>query len=137
MKAWLRMLNSQRPLALTLLRAVMGVLLGYQGQLMVLKQGFAIELFRSHYGMPLPELVGPVVSVLALVGGFALFVGLFTRIFAVLYAIEFFVLTLWAVSMPGMPELGQNFILLAAAVVLATHGAGAFALDRPGQRWEP
>lgn len=131
------MLDGQRALALTVLRVVMGVLLGYEGQLKVFKYGFAIDLFRSHYGVPLPELVGPLVSLLELVGGLGLFLGLFTRVLGVLFALEFLALALLAINLPEMPGLQMDFALLAGALVLATHGAGAYGLDRPGFPWEP
>ena len=130
-------MDGQRALALTLLRVVMGVLLGYDGQLKVFHYGFAIDLFRSHYGAPLPELVGPLVSLLELVGGLGLFVGLFTRVLGVLFALEFLALALLATNLPAMPGLQMDFLLLAGALVLATQGAGAYGLDRPGHAWEP
>lgn len=133
----MRILNGQRNLALTLLRVVLGVLLGYDGQLKVFKFGFAIDLFRTHYGVPLAQVFGPLISILELVGGLGLFLGLFTRVFGVLFALEFLALALLAVNLPGMPGLQMDFALLAGALVVATHGAGAYGLDRPGYPWEP
>lgn len=133
----MRTLASLRPLALTLLRVVLGVLLGYDGQLKVFKYGFAIDLFRSHYGLPLAQVIGPVVSLLELIGGLGLFLGLFTRLLGVIFALEFLALALLAINLPGMPSLQMDFAVFAGAIVLATHGAGAYGLDRPGFPWEP
>lgn len=131
------MLDGLKPLALGVLRVVLGVLLGYDGQLKVFKYGFAIDLFRNHYGVPLAEVIGPLVSVLELVGGLGLFIGLFTRVLGVLFALEFLALALLAINLPGMPGIQMDFVLLAGSLVLATHGAGVFRLDRPSYPWEP
>jgi len=85
----------------------------------------------------LPELAGPVVSVLELGGGVLLVVGLFTRILGVLYTIEFIVASLVIINLKGLMGARLEYMILVGAIVLATHGAGTLCLDRPGQKWEP
>ena len=130
------MLADQQSLALTALRAVMGVILGYAGQLKVFRGDLAVGAFTD-LGIPLPWLLGPAVSLLELCGGLALFLGLFTRLLGVLFACEFLVASLLIVNVRGMLGARLEYLLVAGAIVLATQGAGALALDRPGHRWEP
>jgi putative oxidoreductase len=84
-------------------------------------------------GAPLPELTGPLVSVLEFVGGAALLVGLGTRWVAVLLAIDMLAAILIAHLPAGFfaPEGFEiPLLLLAGVVALALAGPGAFALDR-------
>jgi putative oxidoreductase len=134
--AWMRTLAAQRELALTALRVVMGVIVGYAGQLKVFRGDMGVSAFHA-LGVPLAEVLGPVLSLLELVGGFALFVGLFTRVLGVVFALEFLLLAALTVHVRGILGARLEYLLLAGALVLACHGAGALALDRPGQRWEP
>lgn len=132
----LRLLAAQQGLALAALRMVMGVLLGYAGQAKVFRGDWAVSTLDG-LGLPLPHLLGPLLSLLELAGGLALFVGLFTRVVGLLFAAEFLVATLVMINLHGPLGAQLEMMLLMGSVVLATHGAGAFALDRPGQRWEP
>lgn len=136
MKALIRSLAGQQELALALLRAVMGVILGYAGQLAVFRGDLAVGRF-SALGIPLAQVLGPVVSFLELGGGLALFVGLFTRVLGVLFALEFLLLSVFTLSAHGLAAGRLELVLLVGAIVLATRGAGAFSMDRPGQPWEP
>ena len=136
MKALIRTLAAQQGLALALLRAVMGVMLGYAGQLAVFRGDLGVARLDA-LGIPLPQVLGPVFSLLELGGGLALFVGLFTRVLGVLLALEFLLLSVFTLSVHGLLTGRLEVMLLAGSIVLATHGAGAFAMDRPGHPWEP
>ena len=87
----------------------------------------------TQMGVPLPGVTGPLVSVLELVGGALLVLGLLTRPAAILLAIDMLVATL-LVHLPAgfyLPT-GVAFVLLllAGVVALALTGPGAFAVDR-------
>ena len=87
----------------------------------------------TQMGVPLPGVTAPLVSVLELVGGALLLVGLVTRPAAILLAIDMLAATL-LVHLPAgffLPN-GVAFVLLllAGAVALVLAGPGAFALDR-------
>ena len=136
MKGLLRALNAQSPIAIAILRIVMGLIFLLAGYAKVFNGGFAVNAFRG-MGVPLPELFGPVVSVLELGGGALLIVGVFTRILGVLYTIEFIVAALVIINLRGLMGARLEYMILVGAIVLATHGAGTLSLDRPGQKWEP
>jgi putative oxidoreductase len=87
----------------------------------------------TQMGVPLPGVTAPLVSVLELVGGALLILGLLTRPAAILLAIDMLVATL-LVHLPAgffLPN-GVAFVLLllAGAVALVLTGPGAFAVDR-------
>jgi putative oxidoreductase len=87
----------------------------------------------TQMGVPLPGVTAPLVSVLELVGGALLILGLLTRPAAILLAIDMLVATL-LVHLPAgffLPN-GVAFVLLllAGAVALFLTGPGAFAVDR-------
>lgn len=140
MRGLIRMLSTQAGLGLTVLRVVMGLIFLYSGYLKVFHRGFAVGGFR-HMGIPLPEILGPIVSFLELGGGALLVVGLFTRYLGILFAGEFIVATLvitnLSSNLKGLAGARLEILLVAGAIVLVTNGAGALGLDRQGQRWEP
>lgn len=84
-------------------------------------------------GVPLPEIAGPVVAFVELIGGILLVLGLFTRPVGILLAIDMIV-ALIAVHLPAglwVGEGGYEFVAVlgAAALALALTGAGRFSLD--------
>jgi putative oxidoreductase len=137
MKSLLRSLSQLSSVSVAIVRIIMGTILVYAGYLKVFHQGWFIENLRNTYKIPISELFGPLISVLELVGGALLIVGLFTRILGVLYTIEFLVASVIVMGMKGVPFAFTEKLLLVGAFLLATHGAGTLSLDRPGQRWEP
>ena len=87
----------------------------------------------TQMGVPLPGVTAPLVSVLELVGGALLLVGLASRPAAILLAIDMLVAAL-LVHLPAgffLPNGVELVLLLLAGVVaLVLTGPGAFALDR-------
>ena len=138
MKSLLRTLNAQSPVALAILRVVMGIIFVVAGYGKVFGGGFAMG-FLGKVGIPLPQIAGPIVSFLELGGGILLIVGLFTRYVGVLFTLEFIVavITIANFSDKGIMGTRLEFMMLMGAIILVTHGAGALAIDRPGRRWEP
>ncbi len=136
MRQLLRTLSTLGPVAIAVQRVVLGVIFLIAGYGKVFKGGFAVNGFRG-LGVPLPELMGPVVSFLELGGGALLIVGLFTRYLGVLFSVQFVVASILIANVKGLMGARLEYVILVACLVLATHGAGTLALDRPGQKWEP
>jgi putative oxidoreductase len=119
---------------IAVLRVVIGFTFLMHGWQKLFEMGLSgVTGMFGQMGAPLPELTGPLVSVLELVGGAALLVGLGTRWVAVLLAIDM----LSAIAIAHLPfgffaPMGFELplVLLGGALALALAGPGAFALDR-------
>lgn len=120
---------------LTVLRVVVGIVFlahGYQKLFLMHFHGVA-GMF-AHIGVPLPAISSVVVTLVEFCGGIALILGLFTRIFATLLAIDMLSAILLVHARHGFFSStgGVEFplTLLAASVCLAVAGGGAFAANR-------
>lgn len=80
---------------------------------------------------------GTLVALLEAVGGALLFLGAGTQILGILFAAEMLVTTAWKIRRGEKLIGGYEFdlILLAASLVLATSGGGAFGLDNYFRIW--
>ena len=83
-------------------------------------------------GIPLPGIVGPGVAILELVGGILILFGLFTRIIAILLAIDmlgaiFFVHLKNGFFLPMGFEFA--FTMLMSSLALVVGGPGAYAIE--------
>ncbi len=120
---------------LTVLRVIVGTVFlvhGLQKLFVFGFSGFAGNL--EGMGVPLPLLFSIIVTLVELLGGLALILGLFTRLAAVLLAVDMLVAIL-TVHLPNgffMMSNGYEFALtlLAAGVALALSGAGEASLDK-------
>ena len=77
------------------------------------------------------------ISYLELAGGLMLLAGIFVRYLGLIFALEFLVITLVIALGKGVALARFEFMILTACIVLATQGAGRYAVDRPGRPWEP
>ena len=133
------MTNTKAPsaapsLGLLVLRVVVGAIFAAHGAQKIFEFTLpgTIGSFAG-MGVPLPEIAGPVVAFVELIGGILLILGLLTRPVAILLAIDMIV-ALVAVHLPAglwVGDGGYEFVAVlgAAALTLALTGAGRFSLD--------
>ena len=116
---------------LTLLRVVTGLILLQAGYSKVFIYGFdaTTQSFRG-MGMFLPQITGPFVALLELVGGAALTLGIWPRYLGGLFAAQFVVATYAKVILmkAGWGAARIDVLLVVIGIVLLTNGGGAFGL---------
>lgn len=121
---------------LTILRVVVGIVFFVHGFQKLFLMGFGgVADIMEDLGVPAPGLFAVIVTLVELLGGLALILGLFTRLAAVPLAVDMLVATL-TVHLPNgfsvVPNGGYEFtlVLMAAGAALAVAGPGEAALDR-------
>jgi putative oxidoreductase len=120
---------------LAILRVVVGlVFLGHGFQKLFLIGFGGVAGMLGGQGVPAPGLFAVIVTLVEFLGGLALIVGLFTRIAAILLAVDMLVAIL-TVHLPNGFFVNNGgyelpLVLLAANVALALAGPGEAALDR-------
>lgn len=131
-------LSSLGDLALSLLRIMLGIVLVAHGYGKV-THGFAVGFFANNAHIFLPQITGPFISLLELIGGICLIIGLFTRYLGVVYVIEFIVVMYVRLFTLHVGYHGSELelMILFTAVLLATNGGGRLSVDHSVRRWEP
>ena len=117
---------------LTILRAEVGVVFLMHGWQKMFVMHFAgVGGFLGKLGVPLPAVAAVVLTLVELLGGAALVLGLFTRWAAWLLAIDMMVAILLVHLKNGFFLPGVEFVLtlLAASVCLALAGPGEASVD--------
>ena len=121
---------------LAIMRIVVGIVFLVHGFQKLFLMGFGgVAGMMEGVGVPAPGLFAVILTLVELLGGLALILGLFTRVAAIPLAIDMLVATL-TVHLPKgfsvLPNGGYEFtlVLLAASVALAIAGPGEAALDR-------
>ncbi len=133
MKNFIAFLSAQKDGGLLLFRTMTGIILIAHGVIKI-KGDWAVGFF-GFVGIPIPSIAGPFVTLLEIGGGAALILGLVTRYLGILYAIQFIVaayLQWFVLGKGGKGYSGAELelLLLFAGVLLATHGAGKYSLDK-------
>ncbi len=94
--------------------------------------------FFGSLGIPLPELMGPFIVYLELLGGLALIVGLFTRLFGALFIVNMLVSIIaakWSGVMEapnfaaGFGEIRLELLLMLSSAALVILGPGLLSVD--------
>ena len=120
-------------LGLLVLRVIIGIVFAAHGAQKLFVFGFAgVSGAFAQMGAPLPEITGPLIGFIELLGGLALVAGLLTRLAAVGLVLDM----LGAIVLVHAPAgffapKGVEFVLTlcAGAATLALTGAGRFSLD--------
>jgi putative oxidoreductase len=119
-----------------LLRLAVGIVLFAHGWQKLMVMGVPnVAGFFGAIGIPAPGIMAWIVTLIELVGGAALILGLFTRIVAPLVAIVMLVAILAvkrSVGLIGAEGTGYelDLLILGGALALLFAGPGIFALDR-------
>jgi putative oxidoreductase len=120
-------------LALTLIRVIIGIVFLVHGSQKLFVFGIhGITAFFTQAGIPLATIAGPVVTFVELLGGIALILGLFTRIAAILLAIDMCGAILFVHGKNGFfLPMGFEYALtlLTANIALAIGGPGEYAIE--------
>ena len=123
----------QIDVGLAILRVIGGVTFFAHGYQKVFTFGFGgVAGFFGQMGVPMPGVMGPAIAILELVGGLALILGLFTRVFGFLLACDMLGAILLVRANGGFfAPNGMEFelALCAIAATLAVVGAGGFSVD--------
>lgn len=126
--------NLTAPWGIALLRVVAGIIFLMHGQQKLFEFGIGgVTGMMTGLGVPAPGLMAVIVTLVELVGGIALILGAFTRIAALLVAINVLV-AFFLVHMPNgffASNGGVELVLILATVgvTLVLTGPGAMALD--------
>jgi putative oxidoreductase len=122
-------LNALQPLGLLLLRVALGIIFISHGYPKLTHPGAMQGMFTQH---ALPSYFQSVAGILELFGGALMILGLFTRVAALLLAIEMSI-AIWKVHSSGGLMAVHNYefplVLLAGCFALATVGAGQASID--------
>lgn len=122
-------LNTLQPLGLLLLRVALGIVFISHGYPKLTHPGAMRGMFMQH---GLPGYFETIAGILELFGGGLLILGLFTRVAALLLAMEMAV-AIWKVHSGGGVMAVHNYefplALLAGCFALATVGAGRASMD--------
>ena len=129
----LRSTHHQADIGLTILRVIAGLIFAVHGGQKLFVYGFdGVTGAFTQMGAPLPGITGPLVALTEFFGGFALALGLLTRVAGLgLSVVMIGALVLVHLANGFFLPNGYEFVLmlLGAAVTLTVTGAGRYSVD--------
>ena len=116
---------------ITVVRVMMGLLFAVHGYQKVSNGFGAVAASFAKMGIPAPQVTGPFIAGLELIGGICLIVGLLTRLFGLLFTCEMLVTTL-LIQLPARGWNGSDLdrMLLVSGLLLLLAGPGKLAIDQ-------
>jgi putative oxidoreductase len=96
---------------------------------------FGFSAGIANFGLPLPQFFGPFITLLEMVGGILMLVGLGARWVGLLFICEF-ATNAFILKIPRQPTFGGwdsariDLMMLAAAIAIVLVGPGELALER-------
>src|ERR687894_579264 len=130
-------LNRLAGLAPLVVRVIVGVIMAAHGWQKLAGGPANFGGFLAQLGVPLPTLMGYVVTLVELVGGILLIVGLFSRLAALLLTIDLVVAILLVkvnIGLIAPPQQGAgaelDLALIAGFLAILLAGPGSLSLDR-------
>ena len=131
MKKLIAFLSSQKDVGYLIIRVMGGGIIFWAGWLKMFGPGFSgMGNGFAKMGIILPQVTGPFILLLEFFGGAAVILGLFTRYLGVLFTIEFIVAFLAVKVGAGYSAFRIDLILITFGILIATHGAGKYSLDK-------
>jgi putative oxidoreductase len=116
---------------ITVVRVMMGLVFAIHGYQKFSSGVGAVVASFAKMGIPAPQVIGPFIAGLELIGGICLIVGLLTRLFGLLFTCEMLVTTLLVVfPMRGWNASELDRMLLVSGVLLLIAGPGKLAIDQ-------
>lgn len=136
MKARMPQVPYGSDLAALVLRLVVGPAIAYHGYLKVKGGISGVAGFVKSLGVPLPTATAYAVTFIELVGGLLILVGLLTRLWGLLLAVQMALTTVLVkleaglIAAPGQGAGAElDLLFLAGGLSLALTGPGAFSAD--------
>jgi putative oxidoreductase len=116
---------------ITVVRVMMGLLFAVHGYQKVSNGFGAVVASFAKMGIPTPQVTGPFIAGLELIGGLCLIVGLLARLFGFLFSCEMLVTTL-LIQLPTRGWSGSDLdrMLLVSGLLLLLAGPGKLAIDQ-------
>ncbi|QBD75381.1 DoxX family protein [Ktedonosporobacter rubrisoli] len=123
-------LQTLSPYAPFVIRVVLGIIFILHGVMKFMALGATIGFF-SHIGVPLATIVAPLIGAVEVLGGLSLILGLGSRVFSILLALDMLAAIVMAKLGAGLVG-GFEFelALFAGLLSLFLSGPGALAINR-------
>jgi putative oxidoreductase len=116
---------------ITVVRVMMGLVFAVHGYQKFSSGVGAVVGSFTKMGIPAPQITGPFIAGLELIGGICLIVGLLTRLFGLLFTCEMLVTTLLIqLPMRGWNASEVDRMLLVSGLLLLLAGPGRLAIDQ-------
>lgn len=139
MNAFFAKLHTYGPYGLFILRLVLGLILIMAG-MGKLGGGYFVGPL-ANMGTPIPVVLGPIVTLVELIGGILLVLGLFSRYVSALLFIEWvIIIVIYRLLGPlgsSWGDIRLDLLILAAVVVLLTNGSGRPSVGKMLGRFDP